>query len=707
LKKLEFRDGRFILDGKDKFLFSAEIHYFRIDPDMWKDRLLKIKEAGFDTVSFYVPWFWHEPENGVFDFSGSSSPKRNLIGFLDMIADLGMNVIFKPGPYVMSELKNEGLPFWLYDSIPNAIARNLDGKPHPTRVFSYLHQDYLRYVKRWYSHVAEVIRRFENVVMIQIDNEVGMLQWITSHGDYNESTIASFSSYLLDKGYVKLVEELKNWNFGKKFSRALAVEYHTFMRKCYGDYLDTLKKYLKESGIDLPVIVNIHGFDMVEYAKRGKRYPIGVSQLFRAANNENTILSGDYYIGNIVHENFSDLAVANAIMYAVQKPEQPLFSAEFQSGFQMDKPKLLPSTLDLTSRQCIGNGMNGINYYMFAGGDNPEGSALMGTYHDWQAPIARDGKTRRGYYVLKDLITEIREIEEELVSSKPVFDTYFGFIPEYYSTEHFKEHDVDMSELEFKRDAAIFDGTLRALKLLNYNFGGINLSEPADLKNSFLNVDSLWVFSYRWMPLNVQQAIVDYLMSGGKVIIFPELPIEDEIGNKCTVLMETIGIKSIEKSGWQTVNTFGIDINVFHVDSYKFNENDREYQVFARSQNGEICGFLKDIGKGKVAVCGFGVEIEREYKVEVFKRLCETIGIKRTVNVVSEDFLDVYVRRLDNKMFVFVNNYDDYGKDAQIEINGKHITDIYVMPRRGKIFTFEMGEEEKALAEFNSKKRSL
>lgn len=703
MKKLEFRNGKFIVDGKDKFLFSAEVHYFRLEPDTWHDRLIKIKEAGFDTVSFYVPWFWHEPESGVFDFSGFSTPRRNLIGFLDIVSNLGLNVIFKPGPYVMSELKNEGLPNWLYDSIPNAIAKTLKGEFHSTRVFSYLHPDYLKYVKRWYSQVADVIKKFENIIMIQIDNEVGMLQWITAHGDYNDDTIARFSSYLSDKGRTELVNELSKWNYEKKFSKALANEYHEFIRSYYSDYLDTLRKYLKEAGIDIPVIVNIHGFDMVEYAKRGKRYPIGVSQLFKAANNENTLLSGDYYIGNIVHENFSDLAIANAIMYAVQNHEQPLFSAEFQSGFQMDKPKLLPSTLELTSRQCMGNGMNGINYYMFVGGDNPEGSALMGTYHDWQASISRDGSIKRSYYVLKDLITEIREIEGELVNSQPVFDTYFGFIPEYYSTEHFREHDLNIPELEFKRDMAIFDGTMRALKLLNYNFGGVNLS---DFSYSSNRIESLCVFSYRWMPQKVQQAIVDYIHSGGKVVIFPEIPIEDELGNKCTVLMEALGIKSIEKAGWQTVNAFGVDINAFHVDSYTFNENDEEYQVFARNQKGGICGFFKDIGKGKVAVCGFGVEIEREYKVEVFKRLCETFGIIRTVNVVGEDFLDVYVRRYGNKIFIFANNYDDYEKSARIEVNGRYITDICVMPREGKTFAFELKDEEKVLSELNLKPKS-
>lgn len=684
-RRLEVKGAKFVLDGKERVFFSAELHYFRVNPSEWEDRVIKIKDAGFDSVSSYVPWFWHEYEERRFDFSGVTDPRRNLIGFLRLLEKYDLGLIFKPGPYIMSELKNEGLPFWIYNAVPQAIARTMDGKQHPTKVFSYLHPDYLRFVERWYKNVAEIIRAFNNVWLVQVDNEVGMLQWITTHGDYNENTIRRFRDYLEEKGLVECVYEIDNWSYGKAFSQRLMIEYHVFIRQYYKEYLETLKRYLEESGVDLPVIVNIHGFDMVEYAKRGKRYPIGVSQLYSCGVSENVLLSGDYYIGNVVHENFSDLAIANAIMYAVQGKSQPLFSAEFQSGFQLDKPKLLPSTLELTSLQCIGNGMNGINYYMFVGGINPEGSALMGSYHDWQAPISLNGELRRGYFVLKNLISRMRELEPDIAKTKPVFDTYFGFIPEYYSTEHFREHGIDVSDLEFKRDVSIFDGVIRGLKLLNYNFGGINLSNTASVLDPS-SVKSLWVFSYKRMPLRIQKSLVDYIIHGGRLVIFPEIPVEDEFGNECRVLMDVLEIEEIAKSGWNMVQSFGIEINAFHVDTYKLSG---EYTAFAHNEDSKVCGFAKEIGKGKAVILGFGLELEREYKLGVVRRVCEMLNIERSFEVECQDFVDVYVRRSDSKCFIFVNNYDEYDKDAIVSINGQNVK-VRSKARSGEIISLDL-----------------
>ena len=44
-------DGRhFYLDGKPFRILSGSIHYFRVVPEHWKDRLLKLKAMGLNTV---------------------------------------------------------------------------------------------------------------------------------------------------------------------------------------------------------------------------------------------------------------------------------------------------------------------------------------------------------------------------------------------------------------------------------------------------------------------------------------------------------------------------------------------------------------------------------------------------------------------------------------------------------------------------------
>ena len=62
--------NQFIVDGQPFYVYSGEIHYFRLTPAQWKLHLKAAKEAGLNTVSSYIPWIWHESEEGKFDFTG-------------------------------------------------------------------------------------------------------------------------------------------------------------------------------------------------------------------------------------------------------------------------------------------------------------------------------------------------------------------------------------------------------------------------------------------------------------------------------------------------------------------------------------------------------------------------------------------------------------------------------------------------------------
>lgn len=51
---LTIRDGEFKMDGKSFRIYSGAMHYFRILPEYWEDRLKKLKAAGFNTVETYA-----------------------------------------------------------------------------------------------------------------------------------------------------------------------------------------------------------------------------------------------------------------------------------------------------------------------------------------------------------------------------------------------------------------------------------------------------------------------------------------------------------------------------------------------------------------------------------------------------------------------------------------------------------------------------
>lgn len=106
---LTLRDKEFFLDGKPLRILSGAIHYFRVVPEYWKDRLLKLKAMGLNTVETYVAWNLHEEVKGEFKFDGNLDIKA----FIKIAQDLGLYVILRPGPYICSEWDFGGLPSWL------------------------------------------------------------------------------------------------------------------------------------------------------------------------------------------------------------------------------------------------------------------------------------------------------------------------------------------------------------------------------------------------------------------------------------------------------------------------------------------------------------------------------------------------------------------------------------------------------------------
>ena len=51
---LRTEKGQFMLEGKPFRILSGSIHYFRVVPEYWRDRLLKLKAMGLNTVETYV-----------------------------------------------------------------------------------------------------------------------------------------------------------------------------------------------------------------------------------------------------------------------------------------------------------------------------------------------------------------------------------------------------------------------------------------------------------------------------------------------------------------------------------------------------------------------------------------------------------------------------------------------------------------------------
>lgn len=159
MAKFEIKDN-FYLDGEPFKIISGGIHYFRVVPEYWRDRLEKLKAMGCNTVETYVCWNLHEPQKGQFNFEGMLDIKR----FIEIAGELDLKVIVRPGPFICAEWEFGGLPAWLLKE-DDIKLRGLF-EPYMTHVKEYF--------KELFKYLAPLqVTKGGPIILFQIENEYG------------------------------------------------------------------------------------------------------------------------------------------------------------------------------------------------------------------------------------------------------------------------------------------------------------------------------------------------------------------------------------------------------------------------------------------------------------------------------------------------------------------------------------------------------
>lgn len=178
--KNEFKiDKEFIFNDRPVKIVSGTIHYFRVIPEYWEDRLLKLKAMGCNTVETYVPWNVHEPQKGTFDFN----EQYNLTAFIELVEKCDLFLILRVSPYICAEWEFGGLPSWLLKD------RNM-------RVRT-TYPPFLKHLEEYFSVVLPKVTDYQihksgPIVLVQVENEYG---YYSNDKEYLKTLVDMYQKY--------------------------------------------------------------------------------------------------------------------------------------------------------------------------------------------------------------------------------------------------------------------------------------------------------------------------------------------------------------------------------------------------------------------------------------------------------------------------------------------------------------------------------
>lgn len=360
------------------FAVSGEFHFSRMSEDRWEDELIKMKMGGINVVATYFFWNHHEEEEGVFRFDG----RRNLRKFVELCGKHGLYVILRVGPFCHGEVRNGGVPDWLY------------GKPFEPRS---LNEGFLSCTRRLYTQIAAQVdglffKDCGPIIGVQIDNEYmhSSAPWEMTTGTSNE------------------------W-------LSLGTEGNEYMLR--------LKALAAECGL-LPVFYTCTGWGGA--ATPDSMVPLWGGYAFRPwlfYSYKGEHPATEEYVYQDYH---NDHVICTSDFKPSYRPEtRPYSCCEMGGGMMCSyyyRFQLPYKSVDAMANIKIASGCNFLGYYMFHGGSNPTGKhglflnegQVPKISYDYQAALGEFGQVRESYRRLKSIHYFVQTFGEKLCALQTV-----------------------------------------------------------------------------------------------------------------------------------------------------------------------------------------------------------------------------------------------------------------------------------------------
>ncbi len=348
------------LNGRPWTPVMGEFHYARYPESEWREELLKMKAGGVDTVATYVFWIHHEEIEGQFDWSG----RRDLRRFVQLCGEVGLKVIVRCGPWDHGEVRNGGLPDWL-------LKKGWETRSNDT--------NYLARAKILYGEIAKQL-----------------------------------SGLLWKDGGPVIGIQLENEYPGP------------------AEHLLTLKSLAREAGLDVPLYTRTGWPSLSTPMPFGEIVPLYGVYAEGFWDRELTPMPGSYWQGFYFSRLRTDAAIATDSLGQREAKDPadvakyPYLTCEIGAGMMTSYHRRIlfyPEDAESTALVKLGSGGSSLGYYMYHGGENPDGkrTTLMESQatgfwndlpvkdYDFQTALGQYGQIRPQYHLLRRLHLFLQE----------------------------------------------------------------------------------------------------------------------------------------------------------------------------------------------------------------------------------------------------------------------------------------------------------
>lgn len=690
---IEIKNSKYIIDGEEQFLISGEFQYFRVPKKDWRKRMIQFKEMHGNCVATYVPWSVHEPTEG--EIFWGDVENRDLCAYLDLCAELEMNVVLRPGPLQYSELVYGGIPRWVYQKYPQLRTQRYDGSflDFP----SYMHPVFLEKARRYFSEFARVTRQYmsENggpVTMLQLDNELMGGQIWSGTIDYNKETYGigdengHYAEYLKKKyGTLDKVNKAYNKEY-KSFAEIYPAEpgsddigdcrsardFFNLYIEMNGKYLQILTSWLREDGINECVCHNAANASMN-----------GLFDSILDMQEEGFLLGSDYYynLGQHWKQNNPTPQYALTVFFSseqLKNIKMPPTAMEMPGGSCNDVPPILSEDLMACYMTNVAFGLRGLNYYIYTGGPNFGDTGNTCDIYDFNALVRADGTINNTYYAAQRF-GEFLENNKWLQSAERVTSVNVAYENECFRSEFYQYKGVNYPQyetLEFIRNGVVY-----SLMCSGFAPSLIDISRcvPDTDKPMILCCPTA-------LSKASQENAVEFLKRGGKLIIMPELPELDENYNKCTILKDYVGIQTKEyTSGEQEpVVCDGEKEKIYGITVKSVITEGVDYAIAKHDRSGGTVIAGKKIDNGTVIFGTTSFTLTLYTQIYMMENLLRRLDTKEIVGHTNPHVFTSMFESENGRKIIFLMNLYSGRNVTDITVVGKTIKDITLAPMEVK-----------------------